>query len=270
MKKIELEELKKIQFDILKEIAKFCDENGIKYFICSGTLLGAIRHKGFIPWDDDIDVMMKRRDYEKFLKLFNDKNVNNIYYVDSCETNNRCPCPFARVYNTKTILFKHPSRSYEYSVHVSIFPVDNLPDNVNLYKRQYKRIRFYRNIDILKALEKNKGRALYKKFILFFGRNIFGFISFNKLARMINQIATKYSDNSECKYIACLVWGSGEHEKFPKSCLEEQIEVEFEGEFFKAPKGYHEILHNFYDDYMTPPPPEKRISNHNFEAYWKE
>jgi len=266
MRKIGLEELKKIQLDILREVAKFCDKNDIRYYLCGGTLLGAIRHKGYIPWDDDIDIAIPRKDYEKFIKLFNDENRN--LYVISCEVNNKYPSVFAKVYNTKIILVEYTNMPYEnHCVNIDIFPIDNMSDNIKLYKRQYQMIQFYRNICILKAIKSKKGRIFYKEIILFLGRNIFKFISFNKLARKINQIAQKYNSD-ETDFVART--GSQYKMRLPRSIFDEQIEVEFEKEHFKAPVGYHEYLTILYGDYMKLPPIDKQKTHHNFEAYWKD
>ena len=105
VKELTIEELKEVELNILKDVAKFCEEHDIKYFLCGGTLLGAIRHKGFIPWDDDIDIAMPREDYERFFKLYNGSNPR--YHADSLENNPNWHMSFGRVGDTETVLYEH-------------------------------------------------------------------------------------------------------------------------------------------------------------------
>ena len=102
MKKIETEEMKKLELDMLIDVAKFCDENDIRYYLSGGTLLGAVRHKGFIPWDDDIDISMPRPDYLKFVSTYN--GSSEFYQVQSIENNDKYWRTFAKVFDTRTYL----------------------------------------------------------------------------------------------------------------------------------------------------------------------
>ena len=129
MKELTIEELKEVELNILKDVAKFCEINKIQYFLCGGTLLGAIRHKGFIPWDDDIDIAMPRADYERFFKLYNGNNSR--YKADSLENNNNWHMSFGRVGDINTVLYEHTLKNKykKYHAFIDIFPVDGLPNN---------------------------------------------------------------------------------------------------------------------------------------------
>ena len=122
-KELSLEEKKKILVSILSEVHNFCDENNLKYFLPGGTLIGAVRHKGFIPWDDDIDIYMPRNDYEKFLCEFNKESER--YQVISLKTDGYY-LPFGKVIDTKTVLIENVDSDYKMGIYLDIFPLDNL------------------------------------------------------------------------------------------------------------------------------------------------
>ena len=171
-KYIDIDEQKKIQLEMLKEIRDICDEAGLMYFLGGGTLLGAVRHKGYIPWDDDIDLMMPREDYNKLLKIFNEKcngkskllyygNLKEYYY------------PYAKVVNTETRLVELDCRNLdEMGVFIDIFPIDFLPEDDKKIKKIFNKFKFlYRIIATyqLKNLESvttNKFKLILKKITL--------------------------------------------------------------------------------------------------------
>ena len=126
-------EIKSLQMEILCSIHNFCVNNNIRYSLAYGTLLGAIRHKGYIPWDDDVDILMPRPDYEKFLKLYPGYNKNHT--VQTYINDDSYYLAFAKVYDNRTELIVFPTRT---GVFVDIFPVDGLPDSVELSRRYYK------------------------------------------------------------------------------------------------------------------------------------
>ena len=137
MRKIDEDELKSIELDILKDVANFCDENGLRYYLCGGTLLGAIRHKGFIPWDDDIDIIMPRPDYIKFAELYNKRD--SPYRTDSLLTDKNWTSAFAEVQDTRTIkIYSDFSLPQERGVSIDLFPIDGAPENEAERKRFWK------------------------------------------------------------------------------------------------------------------------------------
>ena len=126
-RRITIEELKRVQLEILDMVTQFCDANGIRYWLDSGTLLGAIRHKGYIPWDDDIDLGMLREDYERFVSVFNESNDR--YRVLSFEWNPDFGFPFAKVCDTTTVLYEPDERGRKMAINIDIFPYDRAPDD---------------------------------------------------------------------------------------------------------------------------------------------
>ena len=138
MKKIDIVEAKKMMLDILKTVAKFCDENNLRYFIFYGTYLGALRHKGYIPWDDDIDIAMPRPDYEKFMEIFHAENLA----VWTWRKDNKYLLPFAKVYDTRTEVHENADFGETFGVNIDIFPLDGLPKKQSQIKRRVEYMRF--------------------------------------------------------------------------------------------------------------------------------
>ena len=129
MKSLTLKEIQKIEFEILKEFAQFCAKHNLKYYLAGGTLLGAIRHKGFIPWDDDIDVCMPRKDYMYFINNFDEWNRK---LKVKCNYKSNIDAPFAKIVNLDTIIYsKYANNNIDTNICIDIFPVDGLPENLN-------------------------------------------------------------------------------------------------------------------------------------------
>lgn len=278
MKEISLDEMKKIQLDILVDIANFCDNNGINYYLAGGTLLGAIRHKGFIPWDDDIDIMMPRNDYKKFVHNY----VNKKYKVDYIEIDKKCSNRYARVNNIDTVLVGSWKEEKEEHVFVDIFPIDGMPDNKFMQKFIFFRQSILINIHLATMLrytvsnrynDRNAGFLSWKKYI----RTLIKFAMVFTIGRTNSRFWAKLIDNNaqrykfeNSNYVACLVSGSnGSKELMSKRIFQKKIKIVFENKKFWAPIGYNKYLSNLYGDYMKIPPKEKQVSHHDFIAYWK-
>ena len=136
IKYLSMDEIKSVELEILKYIHNFCIENDIKYFLNYGTLIGAVRHKGFIPWDDDIDICMFRKDYEKFIDLFS--KDDGIYKILSLETDDKYYNNFMKVINSKTkIEDERNYKTYDLGIFVDIFPIDSF-DDLKLVEKTYK------------------------------------------------------------------------------------------------------------------------------------
>ena len=136
IKYLSMDEIKSVELEILKYIHNFCIENDIKYFLNYGTLIGAVRHKGFIPWDDDIDICMFRKDYEKFIDLFS--KDDGIYKILSLETDDKYYNNFIKVINSKTkIEDERNYKTYDLGIFVDIFPIDSF-DDLKLVEKTYK------------------------------------------------------------------------------------------------------------------------------------
>lgn len=267
MKELTSEELKQVQIDIMKYVHNFCEKNGIKYFICSGTLIGAARHKGFIPWDDDIDIMMPRDDYERFISLFSKETGR--FKVWSHKLQNNYPLPYAKVTDEQTLKMENMIGAIELGVDIDVFPLDDIPDDDKLFKAVVQKGQFYNNILGLKQTTIRKGRALYKNIFLIIGRVFFSFISVISILRKIDNNAMRYH-GCTCKRTADLVFPvAGMKEVQQKEYYEHTVLLKFENEQFVAPEKYHEFLTARYGNYIKLPPIEQQVTHHSFKAYWK-
>ena len=263
-KKIDTDELKKIQIGILDYVTKYCKENKIKFWLDSGTLLGAIRHKGYIPWDDDIDIGMLREDYDKFLYNFN-KTADERYRCYSIENNENFLYPHAKVLDTSTILYEPDINGNKLSVNIDIFIYDNAPEKPKTADKMYNKRDLYirlNNIKQFKNSEKNVGKAIIKKIIalplIVFPKNYFVKKTIENSRKYVNENTTKVGNFCAYTRILC-----------NKDIFASFVDVDFEGKKYPAPIGYDKWLSAFYGDYMQLPPKEKQVSHHTFEAYYK-
>jgi lipopolysaccharide cholinephosphotransferase len=269
MKKLSLNEIKKIELDILKQFGEFCSEHNLKYYLAGGTLLGAIRHKGFIPWDDDIDVCMPRPDYEKFLNEFPQENLNeNLLLLDVRFHNFDAPFCNIIAKNTKVInKFVHNKANQK--LWVDIFPVDGLPQDDKEVGSIYKRGNFYRKLLMLCDANLGEGKTAFKKWAKYILRPLANLYGKNNLVKKLDSIGRSYR-YEDCEYVGAVTWGLyGVGERMLKAEFEKAVEVEFEGYRFPAFSCWDSYLRGLYGDYMQLPPLEKR-QTHDMEAYLLE
>lgn len=259
---IDLNELKELEKDILNKVVEFCDKHNLKYMLVFGTLLGAVRHKGFIPWDDDIDIAMPRKDYELFLKLFPGEMKGTIYYLQSSTTEKKYWLPFAKVRRLDTLFNELPIVKVDApkGVFVDIFPIDELRKET-IFTVLKLRLLFL-NKTIIYSKRKldfdNNKKMLYKLLRLF----PLGIPTLQKINEALfkkgkgDMIGFFYANETlnRCNY------GIPKDEIFPTS------KVEFEGKIYNAPKNTDYFLKNFYGDYMKLPPVEKRTTWHPYKG----
>ena len=264
MREISLEERKKLQLDMLVKIHDICQDNGWRYYMSSGTLLGAVRHKGYIPWDDDIDIMMPRFDYEQLCAFFSsrdkDENIRLISYRDKTSI-----YPFAKMVDSRTIVFEHyVDPMYRTGVWVDIFPLDGVKKSDETPFDFNDKIKSKYDIVIADTrYGTSHFRRMAKTVLKAFSRNVDVF----KLARSLDEFAASTPICPE-NDVAMVIWGYGRRERMPYSVLE-RTELEFEGHTFYAPRQYDLYLQSLFGDYMTPPPENLRTA-HFCSAYWKE
>lgn len=270
MQKLTIDEIKQRSVLILKDIKRVCNELNLTYFLDSGTLLGAIRHNGFIPWDDDIDISMPRPDYEIFVKEYN-KYCNSRYRLKSIEIDSRYGYPYAKVYDTTTILYEHGRNPFDLGLSIDIFSIDGYPDGEKEQIKHFNRVLNY--FDLYASTESLAGRNYslnpkhYMRNVrLFFSRF---FLQRYKAKKVIKNARKFDFKNSEFAGINVCVYYHPNSRCLQKECWI-PIEHQFEDDIYPIPKGYDSVLKSYYgDNYMTPPPENKRSSTHGLEIYTK-
>lgn len=271
MKKLTLEEIKNHELEVMIKIDNICRANNIKYTLSGGTLLGAVRHKGFIPWDDDIDISMRREDYNRFMDYCSKNDVG--FKIVSNETNEYYPYLFAKAYSEDTLLdqFWINDEHFKMGVFVDIFPVEALGETFDDAKKMYRDTKFNKYLliasvwkkEVLKRTEKFS-RKMIKYIFYFISKHINRRKHMMKLNKIINRV-----DASKSNYCSLIAGVYGTKEVFENEMYENYIELEFENHKFMAVRDYDKYLTQIYGDYMTLPPEDKRISNHSFDAYLK-
>lgn len=266
MKELTLQELKEIAFDTLKMFDAFCKKHNIKYFLAYGTLLGAIRYKKFIPWDDDVDVLVPREDYERLLQLFQDSEQ---YRLHAYERNNKFHFPFAKLCDmtTRKEDTLYPNKKVALGVEVDIFPLDHFDQNLEIAKQEARQIRSYMNRLGFTKLRcpqtKNPLSFVAWSAILAYDKLLGGEYFVKKI---IKECKKEHQKNSD--YVGAKAWCIyAERGIIPAEAFSQTIEVEFEGEKFPAPAGYDTYLTCLYGDYLPEPPKEKQKTHHFFKAY---
>ena len=259
-----LNELQQKLLNMLSWFHDFCEKNNLKYYILYGTLLGAIRHKGFIPWDDDIDVGMPRDDYEKFLKITFNRTFQN-YLVESYHNKNKdFYYTFAKIYDTNTTLIEYAKKNITRGVYIDVFPLDGLSSELKTAKRHLKRLVLRKNFFYTRVTGLNKKRAFYKNAAIVIS-NIIPNRCFNnlKLIKKIDLMSQRYQFETS-SFVGSLHSGEGMKEILPKDYFGIAKEYSFEGLKVFGPEKYDEYLKHFYNNYMQLPPKEKRVSNHEY------
>lgn len=262
IKKISLEELKEIQLNILNYVSEFCSNHHIHYWLDSGTLLGAIRHKGYIPWDDDIDIGMLRPDYDCFIKEFNKHSKK---YKCYCIENNDVFCyPYAKVLDTDTVLYEPDRNGKKLCVNLDIFVYDNAPESNQIVKRMFDIRDLYYKLNILHTYHNVPNGKWYRKWAIYIIRFLLLPFPQNFFCKKTVQNSKKYADK-QTRRVGNFT--SVTRAVCERSVFDSFIEVDFEGGKYPAPYGYDKWLRVFYGDYMVLPSEEKRVSHHTFEAY---
>ena len=264
MRKLSEQEVRKIQLEILDVTASFCDAHRISYFLAAGSLLGAVRHNGYIPWDDDIDLGMLRADFDIFLQQFNKENDR--YKAFSVDNNRDFLFPWIKVIDTETVLYEPDENGIKLAVNIDIFPHDNAPAEKEDVLNLFHKARVCRNWLNKRLSHGRPGGNLVRRIFVYATRPFMKIIPRWYFVKKISDSARAAGQ----RYT-----GTGRIADFTGytvySCKRESLEATtdhvFEGKMYKIPVGYDDYLKALFGNYMELPPPEKRVTHHSYVAY---
>lgn len=271
-KPLEMREIQMVSLEILKFITKICENNGFRYCLMYGTLIGAIRHKGYIPWDDDVDIAMPRPDYEAFLEYAQNHNDEfGIYKIFNRNSHKDYRYDITRVSDSRYIIKTGDKYSCGMGIFVDIYPYEGLGNDEEAAIRTLTLARKITN-NIFKTVWCSlipPSSLNYKGKIVYFIKQLKNkTLGSKRLFGKLEKLRVKEFSGSE--YVGPL-WFFTKPEKvlFKKSIFENMIKVPFEDGNFYVPANYDALLTQEYGDYMQLPPIEKRIYHHQYKAYKK-
>lgn len=266
MRKLTDSEVKKFELDILLEIDRFCRENGLRYFLAYGTLIGAVRHKGFIPWDDDIDINMTRADYNRMVESYNAMNPGGRYKLVA-PGSSQSRHSFVKLIDTHTVKIEGGT---DYSdgylgIDVDIFPLDGQPEDEETFEKWYRKlIGVYDMYCYIVYSSVSLKRRIIAPFIrLFKGGPKRLLAKAEKLHALYPYEGARYVGAVESSF-------NTKGNRFDAAWFKDSTQLEFEGHMLSAPAGYDKILRKVYGDYMKLPPAEQQVTHHTNDCYLKE
>lgn len=260
----ELQRIQEIEVEILDEIVDICKKNEIEYFLVSGTCLGAVRHNGFIPWDDDIDIGMTRNNYDKFLEIAK-LQLSDKYVL---QTSDEVTCPYyytkVRKNGTKFVEYSNRKIKMPQGIYVDIFPFDEIPNDERLAYKQWKKCKILIKLLVIRqspslSAKPNGFKLICKSLIRKVVHMALKIVPYRVFKRKLDLWFTKY-DGSGQETVACL-----NDPKFKtgikKSDLYPLKEHVFDGRNYYIPNNYDVYLKTQYGDYMSLPPIDQRFGH---------
>ncbi len=264
-KTIQEDEAKRLMLDILIKFADYCEKKHLRYYLAAGTLLGAIRHGGYIPWDNDVDVWMPRPDYEKFCREVKTEKIAS--YIECLHYREMRTFPFAKLIDGRTTLKEHfLVTENSLGIYIDIFPLDGLPIEEEKRSRIERQAKIYIKLHAFANYRFGTGANLLMKIVKVLLYPLSKLVSNNWVCKRLNHLCEDY-DYDKSQWIGTVVWGPGEKDFFPREWFVADKAI-FEGHEFTIPGGYDSVLKKKYGDYMALPPESDRIV-HCYEAGWK-
>lgn len=276
MKRMTLQEIQQVNLEMMKDIHAFCVKNGIHYSLAYGSLIGAIRHKGFIPWDDDIDIMMPRPDFDRFSREYKSEKgfrLSSVYDDDTYVN-------YTRVYDDRTLVVCPAKASKKKTgVWIDIYPIDGISDDAEESRKQFQRLRSYTRLVMkwrmcLHALTMKSIIMKMKAVIRLPQLKITHKGGFPYWHQQICNICKEHAFGStkRCSSLVCMEANRDDKQEiFPTDDFSTYMLVPFEDQQFYVASGYDDILTVIFGDYMKIPPKDKQVSHiiHQWEFYWR-
>lgn len=265
MSESELRKIQLLELDILKDFIRVCEENGLRYYAVGGTLLGAVRHTGFIPWDDDMDVAMPRKDYDKFLEIYR-KKLSERYDVEHFSIQEDVYFYPLKIRDLETrVSEKRLDENAVSYLSIDVFPIDGYP-NERFKQFLYKLGYYYRkmrigfcNIDRLRKMKRPLHERLLIKFAKTFRLN--EKLNLKKEQEGFDKVF-RSTKGKKCKLVGDISGRYGFREFVPVSYFGKPEKLPFEDIMLNVPREYDKYLTRIYGDYMQLPPEEARVSDH--------
>lgn len=265
-KQIDFDEARKLELNLLIQFADFCEKENLRYYLAYGTLIGAVRHKGFIPWDNDVDVVMPRPDYDKFLSRIWESPIAD--YVEALDYHRVRTFPFIKLIDNRTRLKEHFLVTEEnLGIYIDVFPLDGLPDSKEEQKQLFKKAAFYWKMYAFANYRFNTGANPIKRIVKILLYPFSRLVSSYNVCEKLNTLCKEYHYD-DSNMAGNIVWGFDEREIISKDCFRKAY-GQFEGCRFCIPEGYDQYLTQCYGEYMKLPPENERIT-HQFTAEWKD
>ena len=262
-----IQDVQRIELEILLELDRICKESNIPYQLFGGTLLGAVRHKGFIPWDDDVDICMKRKDYERFISIASSK-LNSKYFLQTCFSDPESIIQFAKIRKNGTVYENAVDNSptTHTGIWIDIFPLDNIPDNNLLFWIQRMKIKFFYAITTSSVKARvTLCQSKLKKILRLIFYYYLKIVSKESIDRKLDSLFKKY-DFCSTKNMSHLTNGTEKWISYgfmrTIENYDDVIELEFCGYKFPCPRNYDEVLKSIYGNYMVLPPKDQQKPDH--------
>ena len=250
--------------DMLAWFDAFCRENGLRYYALGGTLLGAVRHEGFIPWDDDVDVGMPRKDYERLARLMGSR-IHDGYVLETEYSEDPKFCyPFTKLYDTGTTLEENVSTGLKRGLFLDIFPLDGIGNGEQADLKWFRKIKHRNQFYLARICAVRKGRSRLKNLAVVLAKTLPDRMADNRTMRIrISEMCRKYGFD-DCRWAGSLLGNWWEKELMPREIFGEPKEYLFEGRRILGVEDAEGYLTAIYGDWRSLPPEEKRATHHDF------
>ncbi|OIM20751.1 hypothetical protein ATX59_07490 [Oenococcus oeni] len=276
MKQINLKDQQKILLEILIFLDSMARKHDIEYSLGGGTLLGAVRHGGFIPWDSDADIMLSRPNYDKFISLIKQSKRGPYSLISNDYSSFKTVCfpyLFSKISDNNTVAKTFNYQFEKSGVFVDIFPIDGLPNGLNeataFQKKIHRMIKNAESSSIKYYWTSNEERKILLKLVWRFPKFVVSRLAGN-MAKHFSQVNSEMqSYNIDSSENAAWL-GTFYNELYPSNYFKKYIDVDFEGHQFMAISEYDGYLKDLYGDYMKLPPKDKRVSHDFYKFYWKD